>query len=108
MGGGRQGGEQPLSTHTFLLLRIQFLYARCNSQQAQLVSVVALEMLLFPPHGGRDQSDRLFSSSVFLFSLFSSALSLSRAFLSRRSAAVQVTSGNIARVEETPLNPFEA
>jgi len=84
-----EGGLEESShfhAHFLLLLRIQFLYARCNSQQAQLVSVVALEMLLFPPHGGRSQSDRFFSSSVFLLSVFSSALSLSRAFLSRRSA----------------------
>ncbi len=67
---GVQGGLEESShfhAHFLLLLRIQFLYARCNSQQAQLVSVVALEMLLFPTHGGRSQSGRLFSSSVFFY-----------------------------------------
>ncbi|KAH8910695.1 hypothetical protein BR93DRAFT_284270 [Coniochaeta sp. PMI_546] len=102
--GGEVWRRAATFTHTCLLLRIQFLYARCNSQQAQLVSVRRSGNASFPlPMAADAQSDRLFSSSVSLVSIFSSALSLSRAFSSQsRSALCRSHQASTARVEETP------
>lgn len=93
-----------ISTHTTpVVTHFAFLYAPCNSQQAQLVGVIALESLLFPPHGGGSRNLTVSSSSTCVFfttALFFSPLSLPSGASLLEICTVQVTSGDMARVEE--------
>lgn len=62
-GGGDVWRRAAILTHTIPVCTFEFLYTHCNSQQAQLVGVIALESLLFRPHGGGSTYLTVFSST---------------------------------------------